>query len=150
MRSATIHEEDSVSPVIGTILMVAVTVVLAAILYLLVGPLINTNEKPPENIILIRQGTTTQVDATHFDTFYTIIELRASKKFELSSISYIIQGTSGSLLTDATFTYNDADADGYVSIGDSLQVTRMLEDYKGAQVKVLYQGGMIGWQTISW
>ena len=150
MRSATIHEEDSVSPVIGTILMVAVTVVLAAVLYILVGPLINTNEKPPENIILIRQGVTSQVDATHFDTFYTVIELRADKKFQISSLSYVIQGTSGSLVTDATFTFNDADADGYATIGDSLQVTGMHEDYRGAHIKVMYQGGMIGWQTIAW
>ncbi len=53
------NDREAVSPVIGTILMVAVTVVLAAVLYIVVSPMINPAEDKPEENILIQQGAVT-------------------------------------------------------------------------------------------
>jgi flagellin-like protein len=145
-----VRKEEAVSPVIGTILMVAVTVVLAAVLYILVGGMINPTEKPPENVILLKQETTHQVDATHFDTSFTIIKVRSDQMYKITDLSFIIQGPSGSLVTDASFIYGDADADGIITAGDSIQVTGMLESYRGGIFKVLARGTMIGQDTIGW
>jgi flagellin-like protein len=143
------RRDEAVSPVIGTILMVAVTVVLAAILYVIVGPLINPEEEPPENLLMLHQNRVTQVDALHYDTSYTVTVIRTSERFSLLSISYVIQDSSGSILSDATFAFGDADSDGYVSEGDSIMVTGMLENYKGGTFKLLYKGSMIGHASIA-
>jgi flagellin-like protein len=145
-----VRKEEAVSPVIGTILMVSVTVILAAVLYILVGNLINSPEKPPENVILLQQDTTHQVDATHFNTSFTITKVRSDQMYKITDLSFIIQGSSGSIVTDASFTYGDADADGTITAGDSIQVTGMLEDYRGGIFKVLARGMMIGEDTIGW
>jgi flagellin-like protein len=136
--------EEAVSPVIGTILMVAVTVILAAVLYVVVGPLINPVEEPPVNLILMDQGTINQADPTHWDTFFTISAVEAQKTFEWSDVSMVITGSHGSLLTDATISYGDADADGFLDVSDSILVNGMTDEYTGATLKVLHRGSMIG------
>lgn len=135
---------------IGTILMVAVTVVLAAVLWVLIAHMVNSPEKPPEDVLLMRQGATTQPDAAHFDTFYTVIQVRSDEKFKAADLSYVIQGTSGSLLTDATFAFSDSNGDGYITEGDAFQIIGMHENYRGGTFKVLNRGGMIGLGTIAW
>jgi FlaG/FlaF family flagellin (archaellin) len=130
--------------------MVSVTVILAAVLYILVGGMLNTPEKPPEDVILLKQETTHQVDAIHFDTSFTITKVRSDQMYKITDLSFIIQGPSGSIVTDASFTYGDADGDGIITAGDSIQVTGMLEDYRGGTFKVLARGTMIGQDTIGW
>ncbi len=124
--------------------MVAVTVVLATILYLLVDPFTSPDEEPPENMVMLSQGRVAQVDATHYDTSYTITIVRTNEKFSLASISYAIQGSSGSILTDATFAFGDSDSDGYISEGDSIIITGMTDEYKAGTFKLFYKGSMIG------
>jgi len=150
LHSSAVREEVSVSPVIGTILMVTITVVLAAVLWMLISHMVNPPEKPPEDVLLIRQGPTTQPDANHYDTFFTVIQVRSDGKYKVADLSYTLQGTSGSLLTDATFAFSDSNGDGYVTEGDAIQIIGMHDNYKGGTFKVLSSGGMIGIGTIAW
>ena len=57
----------AVSPIIATILLVAITVVLAAVLYILISGLGSTGSKPYQ--IGFGSGTPSQVSTTYFDTF---------------------------------------------------------------------------------
>jgi FlaG/FlaF family flagellin (archaellin) len=132
----------------GTILMVAITVVLAAVLYVIVSPMINTTEEPPLDLIILDQGSVVQSDPTHWDTFFTVSQVDSSKKFEWTDISMVIIGDNGSLLTDATLSHADADADGVLEPSDSVLVTGMTDAYVGATLKVLYRGSMIGTSPI--
>ena len=139
------YDREAVSPVIGTVLMVAVTVVLAAVLYVVVGPMINPGEDKPEENILIQQGAVTgnlTVPGT-YDTFYTVVHVSSIQKYPDPDLSFVIMSDSGSLLTDATLDYDDANANGYVSEGDSILVRGMTLDYQGATLKVLFHGSMI-------
>lgn len=142
--------EDAVSPVVGTILMIAVTVALAAVLWVIVSSMMDPGEEPPENIVVLQQQRVLQPDATHYDTSYSVIVVRSNNKYMISSLSFAIQGSHGSLLTDATFSFNDADGNGYVSEGDVLQVQGMLENYKAGTVKLFSRGMLIGQQSIAW
>jgi flagellin-like protein len=136
--------EEAVSPVIGTILMVAVTVILAAILYVVVGPLINPDEEPPEDVVLLSQGSVNGDGAGGYDTFFTVMEVRSNNRYTDTDISFIVMTDDGTLLTDATVTFDDANANGYVSQGDSILVRGMTLSYQGADLKMLHQGDMIG------
>jgi len=139
------RDGEAVSPVIGTILMVAVTVVLAAVLYIVVSPMINTADVKPEENILIRQGAVSgnlTVPGT-YDTFYTVVSVSSIQKYPDPDLSFVIMADSGSLLTDATIDYDDANDNGYVSEGDSILVRGMTLEYQGATLKVLYKGSMI-------
>jgi FlaG/FlaF family flagellin (archaellin) len=128
----------------GTILMVAVTVILAAVLYLIVGPLINPPDDTTINQIMLDQGTVIKTDATHWDTFFTISAVETHVRFDWDDISMVIIADHGSLLTDATMTYGDIDSDGVLEPGDSIIVTGMTSDYVGGTLKVLHKGSMIG------
>ena len=140
---------DGVSPVIGTILMVAVTVVLAAIIYIIVIPLVNPVEEPPEDVVLIQQGRVTQLAPNDYDTFYTVVAVRSNEKFMATDLSFVIQGYHGSLITDATVTFEDADNNNYVTEGDSIKIVGMTDEYPGATLKMLYRGSMLGQNSIA-
>jgi FlaG/FlaF family flagellin (archaellin) len=135
--------------VIGTVLMVAVTVVLAAIVYLIVSPLVNPVEEPPEDIVLIQQGRIIQIDPTHWDTSYNIVEVRTKEAYLWNSCSFTCQGTHGSLITDATITPHDANGDGYITEGDTVTIAGMTDEYQGALFKIHYMGNMIGQDKVA-
>jgi len=130
--------------------MIAVTVALAAILWVIVSAMMDPGEEPPENIVVLQQERVSQPDATHYDTSYSVIVVRSNNKYMISELSFAIQGSHGSLLTDATFSFNDADGNSYVSEGDVLQVQGMHDDYKAGTVKLFSRGTMIGQQSIGW
>jgi flagellin-like protein len=144
------RESEAVSPVIGTILMVAVTVVLAAVLYVVVGPMINPSEDEPQQLLLLDQGavTTNTTSPPTYDTFFTVIVVESIQKYPDPDISFVIVGESGSLLTDADFAYDDVNANGFVSEGDSIIIWGMTPEYQGATLKVLYRGDMLGKSSI--
>jgi FlaG/FlaF family flagellin (archaellin) len=128
----------------GTILMVAVTVVLAAVLYVIVGPMINPEEEPPLNLIILDQGGVLKTDATHWDTYFTIAAVESNERFKWDDVSMVILADHGSLLTDATMSYGDVDGDGVLEPGDSVIVTGMTDEYTGGTLEVLHRGSMIG------
>ncbi len=57
MRAIVRTDEQAVSPVIATILMVAITVVLAAVLYVMVSGLIGTGTNAPNSIGILRSSS---------------------------------------------------------------------------------------------
>lgn len=140
---------SAVSPVIGTVLMVAVTVVLAAIVYVVVNPLVNPEEEPPVDLIFLQQGTVTQTDATHWDTFFSIVTIESDEVMEWTTVSFVVQGTTGSLVTDATISYGDSNGDGRLTVGDSVILEGMTAGYSGGTLKVLHRGAMIGQNSIA-
>lgn len=139
------NDGEAVSPVIGTILMVAITVVLAAVLYVVVSPMINPSEDKPQENFLLRQGAVTgnQTVLGTYDTFFTVTVVSSVQKYPDPDLSFVIMSDDGSLLTDATIYYDDANDNGYVSEGDSILVRGMTLEYQGATLKVLYHGSMI-------
>lgn len=130
--------------------MIAVTITLAAVLWVLVSSMLDPGEAPPENIVVLQQERVSQPDATHYDTSYTIVVVRSNNKYMIADLSFAIMGSHGSLLTDATFSFNDADGNGYITEGDVLQVQGMHEDYKAGMIKVFVRGTLIGQQSIGW
>ena len=125
--------------------MVAVTVVLAAVLYIVVGPMINPAEDKPEENILIQQGAVNRnltVPGT-YDTFYTVVSVSSIQKYPDPDLSFVIMSDTASLLTDATIDFDDANGNGFVSEGDSILIRGMTLEYQGATIKVLFHGEMI-------
>ena len=117
-------KDDAVSPVIATILMVAITVVLAAVLYLLVSGLISGGtQKPTVSLTQADLGTTTAtVDVGGIDQ--TGKELSQFKAILLKNnsgsgtISHLSNGASN---LDLSFT--DIDGGGTLIAGDRFTIT---------------------------
>ncbi len=129
--------------------MVAVTVVLAAIIYIIVIPLVDPVEEPPEDIVLLQQGSVTQPGPNDYDTFFTIVAVRSQEKFMATDLSFVIQGSHGSLITDATVTFEDADGNNHLTEADSIKVEGMTDEYPGATLKVLHRGILLGYSSIA-
>ena len=72
------------------------------------------------------------------------LEVNSDDFFMVSDLSYVTVAHNGSIISEASFTYQDLNADGRVTAGDSIMVEGMTEDYIGATFKVLYRGTLIG------
>jgi flagellin-like protein len=110
-------EEEAVSAVIGVILMVAITVAIAATVYVYVSGMIG--------------GTTTSSSTIAMNVFdrdtsaYEVIWMVSQVEGEtIGSTEYVwtLLDNSGVNATGATLTYNDNNADGYVNSGDTFAV----------------------------
>jgi hypothetical protein len=125
--------------------MVAVTVVLAAVLYVVIAPMINPPDDKPQENFLLTQGTVqgnSTVPGT-YDTFFTVASVSSVQKYPDPDLSFVVMSDTGSVLTDATIIYDDANSNGYVSEGDSILLRGMTLEYQGGTLKVLYKGSMI-------
>jgi hypothetical protein len=111
--------------------------------------MINPDEEPPTETILLQQGRVTQIDPDHWDTFFTIVSVNSNTKFLWTEVSFVIQADHGSLLTDATMTFGDSNGDGYLTEGDSVIVNGMTRDYQASTIKVLHRGTMLGQNPIA-
>jgi hypothetical protein len=110
----------------------------------IVLPLVNPEEEPPEDVILLDQGAVNGDGMGGYDTFFTIMEVRSNKRYSDNDLSFVALSDDGTLLTDATISFDDANGNGYVSQGDSILLRGMTLQYQGADLKVLHQGTMIG------
>jgi flagellin-like protein len=120
-------ETDGVSPVIATILMVAITVVLAAVLYVMVLGIGGPGTTVPAI------GTTKGSTATTITWTITAIGsgasvLKADVFVQLKNINVATFNISSVTLLTATgtqgFTYASAAGGNYLSVGDIFSVTR--------------------------
>ncbi len=113
MKAIIRKDEDAVSPVIATILMVAITVVLAAVLYVMVSGLITTPTTPSSGWG-INQGKST--DGTNWTLSFTTVPSGAS----LTSMFLTISTGSGAAYPGATSvafsTISGAGTSGYHAI----------------------------------
>jgi flagellin-like protein len=118
------EEEEGVSPVIATILMVAITVVLAATLYLMVGNMGGQqNVTPPIQFNPKKTGTTNWSLDVSANSLRPIDLKYAIQK---ADGSYIVTGaqfptTSGSQDANGV-TWYDGNQDGKVDTGDTISI----------------------------
>lgn len=141
-------DRDAVSPVIGTILMVVLTVFLASLIYILVTPLIDPDKDHSEEIIVLDQGLVTVNGPDDIDTFFNIIVVRSEKFYEKEALSFVVYSDYSVLLTNATITFEDADDNNRISVGDSIKLEGMTQEYHRGEIMVLYQGEMLAWSPI--
>jgi flagellin-like protein len=120
-------KEEAVSPVIATILLVAITVVLAAILYFMaLGMISNSSTGALVNLVS---------SSTHDGNNYTVDIIAVTETFFISDARVVVKDTNGvlyfsELLTSFNGTwlnnakYNDVNHDGKVSPADYFQFKR--------------------------
>lgn len=107
MRNATAvwhKNDDAVSPVIGTILMVAITVVLAAVLWLMVSGMIGGQEEQKITVNLGSPSTPEKFTRTTacWDTSMNINRITPKdQKVLWTELKILIKGSTGSLLLSA-------------------------------------------------
>ncbi len=121
MKAIIRKDEQAVSPVIATILMVAITVVLAAVLYVMVSGLITSPGSTPKQVgaTVVSSGgngilTVTSVSATMSasQTFLTIQKLDGtSTNTTAVALTALVWGTNGAKYQAAGSTGNVAAAD---------------------------------------
>jgi flagellin-like protein len=171
------RDDDAVSPVIGTILMVAITVVLAAVLWLMVSGMISTSDEDKITVNLASPSV------QKYDRGVTVVNyvwdatLNINKmtpkdeKVLWSEVKIIIKSAAGSILNqaaspgdDATATYDTDDVpaniavefwyvettsgDTRMSAGDAIKVTGMTAAYEGASLELTKAGERIGSATM--
>jgi len=132
MKTIIRKDEEAVSPVIATILMVAITVVLAAVLYVMVSGLLGpgTTTKPVITFGAVTLGSGTATFAIA-DTSQAVsysnykVNLKVNTTFG-SAKALAASGTQtamGTILGDAyTVTYQDVGGDNTVNAGDQFTV----------------------------
>jgi flagellin-like protein len=120
-------KEEAVSPVIATILLVAITVVLAAILYFMaLGMLPHSSSGA-----LVSLNASPTVDGNN----YTVEIIAVTETFFISDARVLIKDTDGTLYFSGLLSamngtwlnntrYNDANGDGQISPADYFQLKR--------------------------
>lgn len=139
------HGRRAVSPVIGTILMVAITIVLAAVLYTIVS---NMGSTPPQGLQLIMSTSTVTHNASNDsrnDTYLTIESKIGPGEIEWNSsvVQVIITASDATVLTDHNITIDDSNLDGKASAADRIWIRGMTGPYHGAQFRLYYDGKVV-------
>jgi flagellin-like protein len=171
MRKAKVvwhKDDDAVSPVIGTILMVAITVVLAAVLGLTVSGMIQDPEDEKLTIQL-SSPTVTKYDRNGdcWDAVLNVNKMTPKdEKVQWSEVKIAIKDSGGSILNQATepdldistymdpaaveFWYVDISVDvpAKMGAGDSIKLSGLSDLYEGATVQILKAGKIIGSTTL--
>ncbi len=134
----------AVSAVIGAIMMVAVTVVLAAVLYALVVNTAPPSRQPVSLVVTQGPTTTNSTNASRNDTYLEVIRKLGSDdlRWNDSSFGFLVQGANGTSLVAHTWAVTDLDQDGRAGAGDRIFVRGMDAPYHGARLKVYYQGAI--------
>ena len=133
-------KEEAVSPVIATIMMVAITVVLAAVLYLLVSGLIGGGTAKEPNISL-GQGDPTQVTAQYKIGVDSVSSAESKASFKVSVLANSstvaaftaigVDTLSGGAPSTGAYggtldlRYTDATGDGKLNNGDWFTLTNV-------------------------
>jgi flagellin-like protein len=155
-------DKSAVSPVIATILMVAITVVLAAVLYVMVMGFGGTQTSTPTGSFTVGNiGTTTavvsfgQVSPTvkYTDCKFAITKV-ATSTLETSAAMTAATGVTGASFTGQPIVYTAAglnpSANGQISVGDSINLG-VLTTGTQYQFALIYvpTGGQIAAQTFT-
>ena len=142
-------DHTGVSPIIGTVLMVAVTIVLAAATFMLVLPMMNQDVDVEDEQFFVDQNSVTQNGPDDWDTSFTILKIKKDEAIPWNTVSFAVLDTSGAIITDATIQYVETYQDGYVHEGDTIILSGMTSAYNGATLKILYKGQLLGVFNIS-
>ena len=148
--------KSAVSPVIGTILMVAITVVLAAVLYVMVAGLGPGNA--PQNVTMVLQGGSWNSGSLVFS-----VTSITQSNVDPTQLSYIVENgattyyngaaglnttTSG---TATNVTFGDQLDVGHVSAGDKITLTvtpSTSTALRGGTLKVYFNNAAVSTATI--
>ena len=110
MRRNTAIEDEAVSPVIATVLLLAITVLLASAVYLMVSDAVGAPEKGRPYA---------KVSAQSLDNGFQVVRITdLSSELYTAQVSFSIQPPIGSNETVITGTVNDADV--YGAIGGAV------------------------------
>ena len=131
-----IKNKEAVSPVIGVILMVAITVVLAAVLYVWVSGFMVTTGAPVRISVSVAGSNDTANQTTW------IVDSAPSDKIDRAGLSFKLiaaDGTATSPTTSAgTLAYGDGSTTGYLNTGDTFTISAGADGYY--VLRVLYKG----------
>ena len=151
--------KSAVSPVIGTILMVAITVVLAAVLYVMVAGLGPGQQNIPPTAVLQGGGSWASGALNTSYTFTVSTVTPAGAQINPADLQYIVSNsqqttmysgaanqntTSGGFAIDVR--YNDALEPGKVSAGDKIQIfvqPSASNPLTGGKIQVNYNGASL-------
>ena len=92
MEHRTIKNDEGVSPVIAVILMVAITVVLAAVLYVWAASFLEQGESAPIATFFVQEGS---------DGVYHVDVIKVSKQEDLAGFSFYLKDETGSTYVGA-------------------------------------------------
>jgi flagellin-like protein len=87
MEHRIVKDDDGVSPVIAVILMVAITVVLAAVLYVWAASFLEQGESAPIATFFVEESSS---------GIYHVNVIKVSKQEDLAGFSYFLKDTTGS------------------------------------------------------
>ena len=148
-RPSFVWDLDGASPVIGTVLTVAITVLLAAAAFYVFQSFMDPGTDSSEEQFFVDQESVRKNGPDDYDTSFTILRINKDEKILWRTISFAVLDPTGSPITNATISYTDVNNDTYVQKGDSIMLQSMTEAYDGATLKVLYKGQLLGEFNIS-
>jgi len=140
-------DEDGVSPVIATILMVAITVVLAAVLYVMVTNIITTPPERKPSVVLgildcdanaCEGRVTTAQPATALTQFRVTVTVDGAPVIAPTTLAANTNITGGGM----TFRYTDIGGEGKMTGGDSFTLNGLAPDVT-YEVSFLWRDGTV-------
>ena len=132
------EEEEGVSPVIATILMVAITVVLAATLYLMVGNMGGTQNTPVAGSLSYVSSVSDPANGNA--TFEIVLSTPSSAKVGDITITVLDATGATTTITPTIQHIVTANDPTYVKSGDRIQITNAGTDIHGYQVVISIAG----------
>ena len=118
------EEDEAVSAVIGVILMVAITVAIAATVYVYVSGMIGGTAQKASTIAM---NIYSRNDATN-ETVWLVSGIEG-EAINTSSYSAVLLDASGNPDTGATITFQEVSQAGYVNSGDTFKVNSTTDGY---------------------
>ncbi len=139
------------SAVLGEIMLVVITVVLAAVLYLMVSAPAAPQSQPLSLLLEQKSPTHNATNASRNDTaFQVTAKLGTGDLFwNDSSLQATIVSLNGTTLFWHAMVYNDTVMDGKAGAGDSIVIRGMTDEYHHATLRLFYQGRQIYTGTIN-
>lgn len=149
-RCSKIHlDHTGVSPVIGTVLMVSITVVLAMATFMIILPMMNQDVDVEDEKFILDQQSTHQMGPNDWDTSFIIYKIKKDEAIPWNTVTFAVLDSDGLIVTDAIITYGDTDGDGYVHESDTIMLQGMTDAYDGATMKMLFKGEPLVYATIA-
>jgi flagellin-like protein len=118
-----IEGEEAVSAVIGVILMVAITVAIAATVYVYVSGMIGGTATKTSTLSM---NVYSRNDANQ-QVIWLVSGIEGEAILNTSTNKYLLNASGASAAI--TYTFNDVNNDGYVNAGDTFAVTAPIDGY---------------------
>jgi flagellin-like protein len=139
--------EDGVSPVIATILMVAITVVLAAVLYVMVlglgttgtiTPTIGTNKGSTSNAVTWTVSAISGGAQILKTDVYVQVKYASNGTFAIQTVALATASTTHGM------TYSAASSGNYISVGDTFALSKTAGYAQGDTMTLVQTAGATG------